>query len=92
MQFILPGVDIFYQDFSQSGSFMGTYVGIFQYLLCQLRWLHGNGLVRRDWRYGYWLMGFLSSASVFLEKKHRRTELTLYVIIYNKDMKLILYG
>lgn len=64
---------------AQSSSFMTMFVFIFQILLCTQRNLMETGLVRGEWRYSYWLMGFMASASVFLEKKQRRAELALYV-------------
>lgn len=63
----------------QSSSFMATYVFIFQIVLCLQRNLISKGLLK-EWKYSYWLMGFISSLSILIEKKSRRSELVLYVI------------
>lgn len=63
----------------QSSSFMSGYVGIFQTLLCMQRNLMSLGVIKQEWRYAFWWMGFLSAASIFIEKKSRRAELVLYV-------------
>ncbi len=64
----------------RSSSFMATYIILFQTLLCGHRELFRRGWIHRDHRSFYWLFGFLSSASVLLEKESRRTELTLYLL------------
>jgi len=63
----------------RSSSFMSSYIMFFQTLLCTQRNLMALGAIREEWRYAYWLMGFLASASIFVEKKERRSELALYV-------------
>lgn len=64
---------------AQSSAFLSTYVAIFQTLLCIQRNLMDKNIIRNEWRYIFWLMGFISAASVFIEKKSRRSELALYV-------------
>lgn len=63
----------------QSSGFMALYVAIFQVLLCIQRNLMQAGILRGEWKPAFWLMGFLSAASIFVEKKSRRSELALYV-------------
>lgn len=63
---------------AQSSSFMATYVFIFQIVLCMQRTLIIDNRISES-RYAYWITGFLSAASIFIEKKSRRSELALYV-------------
>jgi hypothetical protein len=63
----------------QSAGFMSTYVFLFQIILCVQRNLMDAGVIKDEWRFSFWLMGFLSAASIFIEKKQRRSELALYV-------------
>ncbi|KAJ3078575.1 hypothetical protein HK102_004388, partial [Quaeritorhiza haematococci] len=37
-------------------------------------------LFRKDTKFSYWIIGFLSSLSIFLEAKNRRSELAMYVL------------
>lgn len=59
---------------------MSTYVFIFQAILCAQRKLLDAGIIKGEWRYSFWWMGFISAASIFIEKKQRRSELALYVL------------
>lgn len=59
---------------------MATYVFIFQMILCAQRSLMDAGMIKGEWRYSFWWMGFISAASIFIEKKQRRAELALYVL------------
>lgn len=43
------------------------------------------GVIKGEWRYSFWLMGFLSAASIFIEKKQRRSELALYAQLTATD-------
>lgn len=64
---------------AQSSTFMSTYVAVFQTLLCIQRNLMDQGIIRTEWKPSFWLMGFFSAATIFIEKKARRSELVLYV-------------
>ena len=75
----------------RSATFMAVYVVLFQIMLCMQRRavsaaqpggaLHGRvPSSERGWTWSYWAMGFVSAASVFVERASRRPELALYVL------------
>ncbi|KAI9357921.1 hypothetical protein DFJ73DRAFT_656967 [Zopfochytrium polystomum] len=65
---------------TRSSLFLGAYVGAYMRLACVIRDLVNAGWLARDHKYNYWLIGFISSASIFIEDKKRRTELAMYVL------------
>lgn len=63
----------------RSASFMATFILIFQTLLCSHREMFRRGILRKDYKINYWIMGVLSASSVLIEKNSRCVELSLYV-------------
>eukprot|EP00475_Leptophrys_vorax_P039873 TRINITY_DN7298_c0_g1_i1.p1 TRINITY_DN7298_c0_g1~~TRINITY_DN7298_c0_g1_i1.p1 ORF type:complete len:531 (+),score=125.39 TRINITY_DN7298_c0_g1_i1:180-1772(+) len=59
----------------RSSAFIAAFVGIYQRAICVSR-----QFLSKDFRFVYWLCGFVCSASIFIERPSRRVELALYVI------------
>ncbi|KAH9321475.1 hypothetical protein KI387_016114 [Taxus chinensis] len=59
----------------RSTSFLSAFVGLFQAVICLQR-----KVVTRDHKLIYWFAGCIAALSVLLEKKGRRSELSLYVL------------
>lgn len=76
----------------RSSSFMATYILIFQALLCTHREMFRRGIVTNDYKMNYWIMGFLSSASVLIEKNTRCIELSLYVLYYSCNPQFMYFS
>lgn len=55
--------------------FLSSLVSIYQLTICLQR-----KLVTKDFRFIYWIAGFVSGLSILLEEKHRRSELALYAL------------
>ncbi|KAI9142415.1 hypothetical protein BKA69DRAFT_1068209 [Paraphysoderma sedebokerense] len=63
----------------RSSSFLVVFVTGYQALCSFHRVLHDYHIVKKDHKLYYYLFGFLTSLSIFIEEKKRRSELTLYV-------------
>uniref|UniRef100_A0A6B2L4Z8 Transmembrane protein 135 N-terminal domain-containing protein n=1 Tax=Arcella intermedia TaxID=1963864 RepID=A0A6B2L4Z8_9EUKA len=59
----------------QSSLFLGTFVMVYMSVVCLQR-----KVVSEDFRFTYWLSGFIASLSLLIEKKSRRSELALYAL------------
>lgn len=59
----------------QSSCFLASSAAAFQTLLCAKSALFPDS----NWKYSYWLIGALAGLGVLIEKKPRRSELSLYV-------------
>lgn len=70
----------------QSSSFLATSGAIFQSLMCSSRVALNNSLIKKDWKYYYWLIGLVAGLGILVEKKQRRSEMVLYVQLYNDIM------
>ncbi|KAJ3193454.1 hypothetical protein HK101_004807 [Irineochytrium annulatum] len=69
----------------RSSIFLAGYVSSYMRLVCVTRDLIKYGALKRDNKYNYWIIGFLSSWSIFLEDKRRRSELAMYVLPRGAD-------
>ncbi|KAI8619735.1 hypothetical protein BC830DRAFT_1053704, partial [Chytriomyces sp. MP71] len=69
----------------RSSMFLAVYVASFMRIACILRDLQRYKILPRDNRYLYWLNGFLSSWSIFIEDEKRRSELAMYVLPRGMD-------
>jgi hypothetical protein len=70
-------------DTVRSSAFLGTFVAVYQYAACTQRNLLSFlpfPMAGWDNKYLYGLYGTLSSTSIFMEHKGRRSELALYVL------------
>lgn len=59
----------------RSTTFLATFVALYQLVICVQR-----KLVTKDHRFIYFLAGIISSFSILIEKKSRRSELALYTL------------
>ncbi|CAG8501558.1 8173_t:CDS:2 [Ambispora leptoticha] len=64
----------------RSSAFLATFVSGYLTEICLHRNLVTAGLIAWDHKYLYWITGFITSLSIFLEDKRRRTDLALYVL------------
>ncbi|CAG8522836.1 5378_t:CDS:2 [Ambispora gerdemannii] len=64
----------------RSSAFLSTFVSGYLTEICFHRNLVNYGLTAWDHKYLYWITGFITSLSIFLEDKRRRTDLALYVL------------
>ncbi|KAI8848092.1 hypothetical protein BC829DRAFT_362650 [Chytridium lagenaria] len=62
----------------RSSVFLAAFVTTFQAGICAHREVMRRGLLTRDHKVVYYLLGVLAGWSIFLEKKSRRSELVLY--------------
>ena len=60
---------------TKSTSFLSSFVSLYMFLICMQR-----RAVTQDHRAIYWIAGFISSWTILLEQKSRRSELALYVL------------
>lgn len=69
----------------RSSSFLATCGAIFQSLLCSSRSIFGANFtsslnsLKNDRKYYYWWIGLFAGMGILIEKKHKRSELALYV-------------
>lgn len=70
----------------QSSSFLASCGAIFQSSMCSMRFV---GI--EDWKYYYWLIGLVSGLAILIEKKPRRSELSLYVSPNNNNNIILKY-
>ncbi|KAJ3216115.1 hypothetical protein HDU67_009916 [Dinochytrium kinnereticum] len=64
----------------RSSVFLAAYVTTFQSGICVHRELIRRGILKQDHKFVYYLLGFISGWSIFLEKRSRRAELVLYCL------------
>ncbi|KAJ3102002.1 hypothetical protein HDU97_000915 [Phlyctochytrium planicorne] len=64
----------------RSSVFLAAFVSTFQAGICMHRDLVARGEIKKDHKFFYYILGFLSGWSIFLEKKSRRSELVLYCL------------
>ena len=77
----------------RSSIFLGVFVSSYQEFVCLIRELTRKGVLKEDWRGWYWVAGVVSSLSIFIEDKGRRTELALYTLPRAvESIYLIFYG
>jgi hypothetical protein len=60
--------------------FLSSFLTIFQFLACSSRNLFNAGFISKDRKQYYFLYGMIAGVALLIEKKHRRSELALYVL------------
>ncbi|KAJ1566379.1 hypothetical protein HK405_010064 [Cladochytrium tenue] len=63
-----------------SATFLSVFVSVYMRLVCLIRDLHRRGVIHKDHKYLYWLVGLLSSSAILIEDKKRRSELAMYLV------------
>ncbi|KAJ3106102.1 hypothetical protein HDU96_008324 [Phlyctochytrium bullatum] len=64
----------------RSSVFLAVFIAAFQAGVCGHRGLIEKGVVRKDHKMVYYALGAAAGASIFLEKRSRRSELVLYCL------------
>jgi len=64
----------------RSSIFLGAFVSWYQLVCCGHRRLIDFNLIQKDNKLTYWFAGIISSLSILIEHKARRSELAMYVL------------